>query len=142
MSEERYYIAEYTMNERAAGLHLPALAFAHETRSERDTHSEVGCCARPATLRHVFLRNNSTHSRTGLLPPQELVAAAGGAAVRPVQVIAPGVLLPACPGSQMATAAITAADLQGSADVEAGHDRLDSLYGVAAKCDTATLTAG
>ncbi|WIA21146.1 hypothetical protein OEZ85_005456 [Tetradesmus obliquus] len=35
-SEERYYISEYNSGERAAGLHLPALAFAHEARSAVD----------------------------------------------------------------------------------------------------------
>eukprot|EP00879_Flechtneria_rotunda_P019127 GHRR01020082.1.p1 GENE.GHRR01020082.1~~GHRR01020082.1.p1 ORF type:complete len:366 (+),score=106.30 GHRR01020082.1:164-1261(+) len=34
-TEERYYLAEYSSIERAAGLHLPALAFAHQSRSER-----------------------------------------------------------------------------------------------------------
>jgi hypothetical protein len=47
MSEERYYISEYSSGERAAGLHLPALAFAHEARSERDA---AGCCGRPCLL--------------------------------------------------------------------------------------------
>jgi hypothetical protein len=47
MSEEHYYISEYSSGERAAGLHLPALAFAHEARSERDT---VSCCGRPCIL--------------------------------------------------------------------------------------------
>jgi hypothetical protein len=46
-SEERYYISEYSSGERAAGLHLPALAFAHEARSERDMAS---CCGTPCVL--------------------------------------------------------------------------------------------
>jgi len=34
-SEESYYLSEWTQSERAQGLHLPALAFAYEAKSER-----------------------------------------------------------------------------------------------------------
>ncbi|KAF8054878.1 NRT2.2 [Scenedesmus sp. PABB004] len=43
-SEERYYLSEYSPAERVAGLHLPALGFAHEARSERPP---PGCCGPP-----------------------------------------------------------------------------------------------
>lgn len=49
-AEERYYLSEYSATERAAGLHLPALAFAHESRSERGSagywtsFTSPGCC--------------------------------------------------------------------------------------------------
>jgi hypothetical protein len=34
-SEEAYYLGEWSQAERASGLHLQALAFAHEAKSER-----------------------------------------------------------------------------------------------------------
>jgi hypothetical protein len=34
-SEESYYVAEYTVAERAEGVHVSALKFAHESRSQR-----------------------------------------------------------------------------------------------------------
>ena len=35
VSEEDYYLAEYTPEERAAGLHTDSLKFAYESRSQR-----------------------------------------------------------------------------------------------------------
>lgn len=44
-SEESYYVAEYTVAERAEGVHLSALKFAHESRSQRCSagRGNVGC---------------------------------------------------------------------------------------------------
>jgi hypothetical protein len=36
ITEERFYLSEYTTAERAAGAHLAVLAFAHEAHRERD----------------------------------------------------------------------------------------------------------
>jgi hypothetical protein len=41
-SEEAYYVSEYTVAERAQGVHLGALKFAHETRSQRPPGSREG----------------------------------------------------------------------------------------------------
>jgi NNP family nitrate/nitrite transporter-like MFS transporter len=38
-SEEAYYVAEYTVPERARGVHLGALKFAQESRSQRPRSS-------------------------------------------------------------------------------------------------------
>jgi NNP family nitrate/nitrite transporter-like MFS transporter len=35
VSEEDYYLAEYTPEERASGLHTDSLKFAYESRSQR-----------------------------------------------------------------------------------------------------------
>lgn len=40
ITEERFYLSEYTTAERAAGAHLAVLAFAHEAHRERDPQGE------------------------------------------------------------------------------------------------------
>lgn len=43
VTEERFYLSEYSNAERAAGAHLAVLAFAHESHRERDPHGWKGC---------------------------------------------------------------------------------------------------
>jgi hypothetical protein len=43
VTEERFYLSEYSNAERAAGAHLAVLAFAHEAHRERDPHGGKGC---------------------------------------------------------------------------------------------------
>ncbi|KAF6255678.1 high-affinity nitrate transporter 2.1-like protein [Scenedesmus sp. NREL 46B-D3] len=71
MSEERYYINEYSSGERAAGLHLPALAFAHEARSERDAARRCGAAgdATPGTWRQRGCGRAASASLLLVAPP-------------------------------------------------------------------------
>jgi hypothetical protein len=49
-SEESYYLSEWSQAERAEGLHIPALAFAFETKSERGRAAQGDAAAgRPAS---------------------------------------------------------------------------------------------
>lgn len=52
VTEERFYLSEYSNAERAAGAHLTVLAFAHEAHRERDPVGGKGCslgsCALPS----------------------------------------------------------------------------------------------
>lgn len=43
VTEERFYLSEYSNAERAAGAHLTVLAFAHEAHRERDPLGGKGC---------------------------------------------------------------------------------------------------
>lgn len=121
-SEERYYIAEYSMNERAAGLHLPALAFAHESRSERDNTT---CCAQAAAcLREGSLRGGSNHSRVVLIPPaslQMVLGATSGLFGRPADTAATPAPVPTV------TASVAKASTE-PAVVEDNTPGPDSLY--------------
>jgi hypothetical protein len=43
VTEERFYLSEYSNTERAEGAHLAVLAFAHEAHRERDPYGGRGC---------------------------------------------------------------------------------------------------
>jgi hypothetical protein len=46
VTEEKFYLSEYSSAQRAAGAHLQVLAFAHEAHSERDPKAQAATWGR------------------------------------------------------------------------------------------------